>query len=68
VVRWALHVDIQAGNPLVLNVGTGMPVSMRAFAESWWSRWQARGNLLPGAVPYRANEPMRFVPAVVGRT
>jgi nucleoside-diphosphate-sugar epimerase len=66
VVQCAFRDDIHAGNPLVLNVGTGMPVSMRAFAERWWSSWQASGKLLLGAMPYRANEPMRFVPAVVG--
>jgi nucleoside-diphosphate-sugar epimerase len=66
VLQSAFRGDVQAGNPLVLNVGSGVPVSMRAFAESWWSRWQASGKLLPGAVPYRTNEPMRFVPAMVG--
>lgn len=54
--------DLRAGQPLIRNVGTGKAVSMREFAEYWWSRWKARGRLLIGALPYRANEVMRFVP------
>lgn len=60
----ALRRDVLPGNPLVLNVGTGSPVSMRQFAERWWGLWGAKGKLLPGALPYRPNEPMRFVPLV----
>ena len=68
VVHAVVRGDIDAGSPLVLNVGSGTPVTMRAFAEYWWARWHAPGKLLPGAVPYRPNEPMRFVPVVERRT
>ena len=54
--------DILPGIPLVKNVGSGKPVTMRNFAEEWWSRFGANGKLLLGAKPYRPNEPMRYVP------
>ena len=56
------NTKILKGLPLVLNVGTGHPVSMRQFAELWWRQLDAEGELLFGALPYRDNECMRFVP------
>ena len=50
--------------PLVANIGTGHPQTIRAFAEHWWKEWGATGKLLPGALPYRDNEAMRYVPEV----
>lgn len=55
---------VQPGQPYVVNVGSGNPVTMRNFAEAWWSKLQAKGNLKVGAIPYRKNEVMRFVPLV----
>jgi nucleoside-diphosphate-sugar epimerase len=46
----------------VRNIGSGKPVTMRTFAEHWWSVWRATGTLRVGALDYRPNEPMRFVP------
>lgn len=56
--------DMIAGSPVVLNVGSGVPVSMRVFAETWWQKFQATGALKVGALPYRPNEVMRFVPLI----
>lgn len=56
--------DISPGVPLVLNVGSGVPVSMLDFARYWWSHWNATGKLLVGAIPYRKNEIMRCVPKI----
>ena len=50
------------GRPEVHNVGTGRPVTILAFAEHWWRTWGAKGRLLPGAIPYRAGEVMRYAP------
>lgn len=50
--------------PLVANIGTGRPQTLRAFAGYWWKKWEAKGKLLPGALPYRPNEVMRYVPEV----
>jgi nucleoside-diphosphate-sugar epimerase len=46
----------------VYNLGTGRPTSLLSFAQYWWWTWNATGRLLPGAVPYRDNECMRYVP------
>lgn len=60
----ATRSDVTAGSPIVLNIGSGMPVTMRAFAEAWWRTFQATGNLRVGALPYRSNEVMRFAPLI----
>lgn len=56
--------DLQPGKPRIENLGTGQPQTLRAFAEHWWQVWGAKGRLLPGVLPYRANEVMRYVPEV----
>jgi len=56
--------DLRPGEPQIANVGTGQPQTLRAFAEYWWRAWNATGQLLPGRVPYRPNEVMRYVPDV----
>lgn len=50
--------------PRVENVGTGIPQTLRQFAERWWRHWGATGKLLFGALPYRENEVMRYVPLI----
>lgn len=54
--------DLHPGEPKVENLGTGQPQTVRAFAEHWWRLWEAKGRLLPGALSYRENEVMRYVP------
>ena len=46
----------------VINLSSGKPVSIREFAETWWKKWNARGSLHFGKVPYRRGEVMRYVP------
>lgn len=48
-------------NVEVFNLSSGHPITIRAFAEGWWKEWEAKGNLLFGAVPYRSGEVMRYV-------
>ena len=60
----AVSQTIIPGSPFITNVGSGEPVTMRAFAEKWWAHFSAKGTLQIGALPYRANEVMRFVPEV----
>lgn len=57
--------DLQPGDPMIRNVASGVPVTLRAFAESWWTHWNACGNLKCGAVEYRPNEVMRYVPEII---
>lgn len=53
---------VQNGLPLVRNIGSGSPITVLEFAQHWWAKWEARGNLLAGALPYRPMEMMRMVP------
>lgn len=60
----ATRTDVLRGTPTVLNVGSGVSVSMREFAETWWKKFNATGNLRIGALPYRSNELMRVTPLI----
>lgn len=56
--------DLVAGRTLIENIGSGVEESVIEFAARWWQHWGATGRLLPGQLPDRANEAMRFVPKV----
>lgn len=56
--------EMKVGETLVKNIGSGTPRSLRSFAEYWWKIWKAQGKIRFGAVPYRPNEIMRFVPKI----
>lgn len=53
---------LEPGAPLVVNVGSGCPKSLRDFAQEWWALLGAKGDLNIGGLPQRRNEVMRFVP------
>lgn len=55
-----IHNDI----PIILNIGTGKPMSVFNFSKYWWNKWKAKGQLKVGTIPYRANEIMRCVPKI----
>lgn len=44
------------------NIASGDPTTLINFAQNRWKKWNAKGNLLVGALPYRENEVMRYVP------
>jgi nucleoside-diphosphate-sugar epimerase len=44
----------------VFNLSSGEPMSIRCFAERWWNRWDAKGKLYFGAIPYRISEVMSY--------
>jgi nucleoside-diphosphate-sugar epimerase len=48
----------------IFNIGTGKPRSVADFARDIWYQNKATGKLCIGALPYRNNEIMRFVPVV----
>ena len=52
------------GQFLVKNLGSGYPQSILEFSQHWWSKWQPKGKLLVGALPYREGEVMRYVPKI----
>lgn len=68
VGRWFVNAledeDLPPGRPVVRHVGTGKPQTLRQFAEDWWKRLGATGQLIPGAQPYRDGEVMRYVPEI----
>ena len=47
---------------VVTNVGSDNNMSLLSFAKSEWVRLNAKGNILNGAIPYRENEVMSYVP------
>ena len=53
---------VEPGIPMVKNIGSGNPQTIRKFSEYWWEKFHATGKLLPGAIPYRENEIMSLVP------
>ena len=56
--------DVNKGEPQILNIGTGEPKSVLEFLKYWWKKWDAKGQLKVGFIPYRDNEVMRFVPKI----
>lgn len=60
---WALENAMPpAGKPEVLHLGSGKHQTLLEFAQTLWVKLGAHGKLLPGALPYRAGESMRYVP------
>jgi len=51
-------------NPIIKNIGTGIPTSLSDFACYWWKKFNAAGEIIFGALPYRDNEIMRYVPMI----
>jgi nucleoside-diphosphate-sugar epimerase len=64
LLKAAADSSVRPGVPLARNVGSGQPQTVRQFAETWWQRWEATGQLQFGALPYRDGEIMRYVPQV----
>jgi nucleoside-diphosphate-sugar epimerase len=56
--------DLIAGQVAMNNLGTGKPQTLRKFCEFWWKHWGAKGVLRIGAIPYRNNDIMRYVPLI----
>jgi nucleoside-diphosphate-sugar epimerase len=54
--------DVKSGSPKIKNVGSGTSQTLKQFAEYWWKKWGATGQLKLGEIPYRKNEVMRLVP------
>jgi len=46
------------GEPAVEHVATGQPRTLLEFSRSWWREWNATGQLVVGALPYRQGEIM----------
>lgn len=48
----------------LINIGTGIEISIKDFAKKVWSDCKPSSELLIGDLPYRDNEVMRYVPDV----
>lgn len=58
--------DICAGDPHVVNIGSGEPISLLAFAQTEWKRLGATGRLLPASITDRPDQISRCVPDLIG--
>lgn len=63
-VKELIFSNVVEGVPLIDNVGTGKPQTLKEFAEYWWKEFGAEGKLIFGRYDYRNNEIMRFVPQI----
>jgi len=61
---YATELNLEPGNPFIKNIGTGSPQSLLQFAEMCWVGFGGKGVILPGKIPYRKNEIMRYVPKI----
>jgi UDP-glucose 4-epimerase len=52
------------GEPRTVNLGSGRPMTLLSFAKQEWARTGGRGVINAGAIPYRANEVMRYAPLI----
>ncbi len=57
----------QLGAIQVTNCGTGQGQSVRAFAEHWWRKWDAAGELRFGGRPARSWDPLHAVAQIGSR-
>ena len=55
--------DLKSGGT-IKNIGTGIPISLLDFANEQWVKRESKGKLIPGALPYRKQEVMRYVPLI----
>lgn len=58
--------DTPAGEPRQYHIASGKAQTLLQFARHWWTTWDARGQLQPGALPYREGELMRLIPDPAG--
>jgi len=58
------RLEVMSSNAEIENIGTGHPRSLLNFAKEQWAALEAQGSLLPGRLPYRTGQSMRYVPLV----
>lgn len=60
------RIDVLPRKPIVVNIGTGVGLSLKEFAKKEWKRLEAKGKLLPGSLISRPNEIERIVADTIG--
>ena len=58
----AKNIDRYKYGGVVTNIGSNNNMSLLSFAQSEWLRLNAKGSIINGAIPYRKNEVMSYVP------
>ena len=58
----AKNIDRYKYGGVVTNIGSNKNMSLFSFAQSEWLRLNAKGSIINGAIPYRKNEVMSYVP------
>lgn len=56
--------DLTPGEPVIRNIGTGTPRTLREFVETCHQEFGGTNRLIFGARPYRTGEIMRYVPRI----
>lgn len=58
--------ELIEGNKKIIfeNISGGNPKTIKDFATEWWTKFNAKGNLNIGVLPYRKGEVMRYVPKI----
>ena len=64
LLKAATDATENCGAAKIVNLGTGKAQTLSQFARFWWHKWNAPGQLKIGAVPYRQNEVMCYVPEI----
>lgn len=64
IMKLLEYKELEEGKPQIFNLGTGIPVSLREFAQNQWNSIGAKGHIHFGKIPYRTNEVFRYVPEV----
>jgi len=62
LLRACQRMDLRPGEPCTENIGSGHPLTLLAFAQQEWQRFDASGQILPGALANRPSDVERFVP------
>lgn len=60
----ATKAELIPGKPLVRNCASGIPQTVKNFCQKNWNIYSRGGKLKFGALSYRKNEVMRFVPSL----
>ena len=48
----------------IQNIGSDKPTTILSFSKRIWTEFNAKGSLLPGTIPYREGEVMRYIPCL----
>lgn len=62
--KCCLRNDTKIGHMLVENLASGEPITLKEFSEFWWKKWKASGKIHYGAIKYRKNEVMKYLPKI----